>query len=243
MKRKMTQLGFTAICLVLVVSSGMAADRSTLEAVMEVEQALLTEDLRKMRNLSSDRTQVELQLRTMHSTLAAILGTTAEASVVQAELIFMQIEGAEANRRLIFEAQQNLVSRIIDRKRKLDLMGEQMDDAGSREEPDTGPLTGAWRVVLMPREQNGAFNLIQTGTLVSGTYTLAGGWSGSVQGTLVNRKVYLVRIDSKLGRSMELEGVLSGDGSTISGTWLNYDLGGEGGAQGQWSATRVDRDE
>ena len=243
MKRKMMQLGITAICLLFVVSSGMAADRSTLEAVMEVEQALLTEDLQKMRNLSSDRTQVELQLRTMHSTLAAILGTSGEANVVQAELIFMQIEGAEANRRLIFAAQQTVVGRIIDRKRKLELMGEQMDDAGSREEPDTGPLTGAWRVVLMPREQNGAFNLIQTGTLVSGTYTLAGGWSGSVQGTLVNRKVYLVRIDSKLGRSMELEGVLSGDGGTISGTWLNYDLGGEGGAQGQWSATRVDQDE
>ena len=89
------------------------------------------------------------------------------------------------------------------------------------------------------QEQNGAFNLIQTGTLISGTYRLAGGWSGSLQGTLVNRKVYLVRIDSKLGRSMEFEGALSPDGETIRGVWLNYDLGSAGGAEGQWSATRT----
>jgi len=48
-----------------------------------------------MRALSSDRTQVELQLRTMHQTLGTILDSTGEESVVQAELIFRQIEGAE----------------------------------------------------------------------------------------------------------------------------------------------------
>ena len=92
--------------------------------------------------------------------------------------------------------------------------------------------------MLLPKEQHGTFNLIQTGTLVSGTYSLAGGWSGSLQGTLVNRKVYLVRIDSKLGRSMEFEGGLSPDGDRIQGVWLNYDLGGQAGAEGQWKATR-----
>lgn len=229
--------------LVLATTAVMAADRSTLESLMEVEQALFTEDLQKMRDLATDRTQVELQLRTMYRTLGTILGTYDDESVVQSELIFRQIQGAEASRRLIFAAQQTLVGRLIDRKRKLELMAEQLGDSGRREQEDAGPLNGTWRVVMMPREQNGAFNLVQSGTLVSGTYTLAGGWSGSLQGTLVNRKVYLVRIDSKLGRSMEFEGSLSGDGLTIRGTWLNYDLGGEGGAQGQWTATRVEPDE
>ena len=243
MRPAMKKLAILVLGLLSVVSHGAAADRPTLEAMMEVEQTLLTEDLQKMRVLSSDQTQVDLQLRTMYRTLAAILGTSGDQNVVQAELIFKQIEGAEATRRQIFDSQKTLVGRIIDRKRKLELMDEQLGDAGRREAADSGPLTAAWRVVLMPREQNGVFNLTQTGTLVSGTYTLAGGWSGSLQGTLVNRKVYLVRIDSKLGRSMEFEGAISGDGGTISGTWLNYDLGGEGGAQGQWSATRVEREE
>ncbi len=243
MKRILTTLWIVALSLVFAGYPGLAKDRSTLEAVMEVEQTLLTEDLQKMRILFSDRTQVELQLRTMYRTLSAILGSSGEQNVVQAELIYRQIEGAEASRRLIFAAQQALVGRVIDRKRKLDLMDEQLGGAGPSEEIESGPLSGTWRVVLMPREQNGAFNLVQTGTLISGTYTLAGGWSGSLQGTMVNRKVYLVRIDSKLGRSMEFEGVISGDGGTISGTWLNYDLGGEGGAQGQWNGTRVKREE
>ena len=78
----------------------------------------------------------------------------------------------------------------------------------------------------------------QSGALVTGTYRLEGGWTGSVQGTLVERKVYLVRIDSKLGRSMELEGALSGDRKQIRGSWLRYELAGSEGGSGQWSARR-----
>ena len=85
---------------------------------------------------------------------------------------------------------------------------------------------------MLPRELRGAFSLVQDGTLVTGTYRLEGGWTGSLQGTLVNRKVFLVRIDSRLGRSMEFEGRLSEDGSTVQGTWLNYDLAGADGAEG-----------
>ncbi len=240
-KRK--TLGIMILCLVSAVSAGLAADRSVFQAMMDVEQALLIEDLEKMRTLSSERVQVELQIRTLYRTMAAILGSSGDEDVVQAEMIFSQIEGVEANRRLIFAAQRALVGRIIDRKRRLELMDEQLGAVAGRQAAESGPLTGAWQVVMMPKEQNGAFNLIQTGTLISGTYSLAGGWTGSLQGTLVNRKVYLVRIDSKLGRSMEFEGTLSGDGGTISGVWLNYDLGGQGGAQGQWTATRVDREE
>jgi hypothetical protein len=90
----------------------------------------------------------------------------------------------------------------------------------------------------MPLEQHGLFVLRQAGTLVSGTYELDGGWTGSLQGTLVNRKVFLVRIDSKLGRMMELEGFLSGEETLVRGTWLNYELAGGEGASGHWSARK-----
>jgi len=89
----------------------------------------------------------------------------------------------------------------------------------------------------MPIEQRGSCVLRQTGAVVSGTYRLQGGYSGSLQGTLVNRQVYLVRIDSQLGKMMELEGFLSSDGKQIRGTWLNYELAGADGARGHWSAT------
>ena len=54
----------------------------------------------------------------------------------------------------------------------------------------------------------------------------------------MNRKVFLERVDSKLGRSGEFEGYLSTDGSQIRGTWLRYDVSNEGAANGQWSAVR-----
>ena len=227
----------------LILGAVPATAATALESLMEVEQTLLAEDMEQLRNLTTDRTQVELQIRTLNRTLTTILGSVRDEDLVQAELIFRQIEDIEANRRMLFSAQQALVARILDRKRKLELLSEQSGAGGVSALQEQGPLSGSWRVVMMPREQVGAFNLVQTGTLVSGTYTLAGGWSGSLQGTLVNRKVYLVRIDSRLGRSMEFEGTLSADGTTIRGSWLNYDLGGQEGAQGQWSATRAEPEE
>ena len=109
-----------------------------------------------------------------------------------------------------------------------------------RDREAAGPLAGEWEVVMLPNERRGVFSLRQSGTLVTGTYRLEGGWTGSLQGTLVNRKVFLVRIDSRLGRTMEFEGRLSEDGSVVRGSWLNYDLSAGGGSEGQWTATRVD---
>ena len=99
-------------------------------------------------------------------------------------------------------------------------------------------LTGTWDIVLLPIDQRGTCQLQQSGAVLNGTYQLDGGWTGSLQGTLVNRKVFLVRIDSRLGKSMELEGFLSSDGRQIRGTWLSYELAGNEGSTGQWSAER-----
>jgi len=95
-------------------------------------------------------------------------------------------------------------------------------------------------VPLLPAQQQGIFTLTQTGTLVNGTYTLEGGWEGSLQGTLINRKIFLVRIDSRKGRMMELEGYLAADEISIRGTWLSYEVLGGDGSRGQWSADKLD---
>ena len=92
----------------------------------------------------------------------------------------------------------------------------------------------------MPGMTRGVFVLKQTGTIVSGQYQLEGGWKGSLQGTLVDGKIYLQRIDSKLGRSSELEGFLSGDGGAIRGTWRNYTVNDGTVASGAWTASRAE---
>jgi hypothetical protein len=153
-------------------------------------------------------------------------------------MLMAQVEQARSEQAEQFEAERTLLERIRERNRKIALLTERLALLQDREEEEVGALTGVWDLTLMPLEQRGACRLYQAGTLVNGTYRLDGGWTGSLQGTLVNRKVYLVRIDAKLGRSMELEGFLSSDGQRIRGTWLSYELAGSERATGQWSAQK-----
>ena len=119
------------------------------------------------------------------------------------------------------------------------MLEERIAALAARAEDSGGALTGQWDVALLPSNIEGVFSMSQSGTLLSGTYRLQGGWTGSLQGTLVERKLYLVRIDSKLGKMMEFEGFVSADGERVRGTWLNYEMAGaSAGATGQFSFER-----
>ncbi len=99
-------------------------------------------------------------------------------------------------------------------------------------------VTGIWDLAMMPGGEKGVFALFQSGTIVTGQYVLDGPFRGSLDGTLVDRKILLHRIDSRLGRSMDFSGFLSADGEAIRGTWENYDLSNGQPRTGSWSARR-----
>jgi len=122
--------------------------------------------------------------------------------------------------------------------RRLGLIEERIAALKVAHPREQEPLTGTWDVALLPSGDRGTFILKQTGTLVTGQYTLQGGWKGSLQGTIVSGKIYLQRIDSKLGRSSELDGFLEAGGTTIRGSWQNYSLADGSAASGAWTATR-----
>jgi hypothetical protein len=189
--------------------------------------------------LVARRVQTHVRLQNLYATLDYALrqDPVTEEDVVSA---LAQVEEAERDRAQVVDRQRHRVRTILDRIRRIRELETRAGVLLERDERTAGVLTGSWEVSMLPLGQRGVFRLEQMGVIVSGTYSLEGGWSGSLQGTLVNRKIYLVRIDSRLGRSMELEGFLSEDGNSIRGTWLNYDLGAEGGSEGQWSATRSD---
>jgi hypothetical protein len=149
-----------------------------------------------------------------------------------------QLSEAEGQRAELMDEATALIGKIRDRRRRSNLLMEKLNELQGLNAEVAGALSGTWDLVLLPLEQRGVVTLQQNGTLVSGTYQLDGGWTGSLQGTLVNRKVFLVRIDSQLGRMMEMEGFLAGDGDRIRGTWLNYELAGLEGSTGHWSATK-----
>ncbi len=103
------------------------------------------------------------------------------------------------------------------------------------------PLSGPWRLVMEPGGQEGYMSLELDGTLVVGTYQLAGGWSGSLRGTLVAGKVRLERVDSQVGFVSVLYARLSGsgEGARLAGTWEATQLATGGPSSGGWVAERV----
>ncbi len=120
-----------------------------------------------------------------------------------------------------------------------DAVARRMGDLRSRLPMQEEALTGVWELTWMPAGVQGTLYLDQSGTLVTGQYRLGALGSGSVQGTFVNGKLFLQRIDAERGRDAEIEGVLDPDGSRIRGTWQNYEMVQGGIPRGQWVARRA----
>jgi hypothetical protein len=104
-----------------------------------------------------------------------------------------------------------------------------------------GLLSGTWELTVQPGLSGTAY-LMQQGTLVSGTYELSGGWSGSLRGTLVANKVRLERIDSQLGFAAIFYGEvdLGADPLVIQGRWEATQLATGLPSAGGWRAQRKD---
>jgi hypothetical protein len=213
-----------------------AAD--ALLAVVAVERAMLDDARERYDALSRRRGDVSGEIELLRVALEAAVREREAPDYRRVNQLAEQLERAEHERAGLLRSERLLVDRIAQHLQRLEIFEQEVDTLQARQGESEGLLTGAWEIVLMPTQQRGTVALQQAGALVSGTYELEGGWSGSLQGTLVNRKVFLVRIDSKLGKSMELEGYLSADGKRIRGSWLNYELAGGDGATGQWSAQR-----
>lgn len=103
------------------------------------------------------------------------------------------------------------------------------------------PISGPWRLVVEPGGQQGYMSLVLDGTLVQGTYQLAGGWNGSLRGTLVAGKLRLERIDSQIGFASVFYARLTGGGedARLEGTWDATQLATGMPSSGSWVAERV----
>ena len=237
------------VLAVAVCSAGWAQDRAappgvglSLAAEMEVHRTLLEEDLERFEALKAQRGELAARLEGLYESLDTAVQDDSAASLEQVESLAAQVGLAEAERGELLSRQSRLIDGIRQRRRAVALLAAQLALLPGRPQRQAGLLDGMWDVQLLPSGQEGSFMLSLSGTVISGTYQLDGGWTGSLQGTLVNRKVYMVRIDSKKGRMMELEGYLAADGITIRGTWLSYEVTGGDGARGQWSAEKRNSD-
>jgi hypothetical protein len=149
-----------------------------------------------------------------------------------------ELRVAERSEGAIQDDGRRLRDDIRSLRERMSLLAQRIASLQSSLPAQKDSVTGVWDITMLPTGVKGVFALFQSGTLVSGQYVLEGPFHGSLDGTLIDRKLLLHRIDARLGRSMDLNASLSIDGQALRGTWENYDLSNGQARTGSWSARR-----
>lgn len=156
----------------------------------------------------------------------------------QIEARQIEVKAAERAEAAVREEGHKLRDDIRDHKDRMALLAAQIDSLHASLPAPRESVTGVWDITLMPSGDKGVFALFQSGTIVTGQYVLDGPFHGSLDGTLIDRRLLIHRIDSRLGRSMDLSATLSQDGQALRGNWENYDLSNGQARTGSWAARR-----
>jgi hypothetical protein len=149
---------------------------------------------------------------------------------------------AEGEVRTLLDRRRLVVERIVERRRNVALLDAELRGKGRSAAAQQDLLSGRWNVTMDPGEQRGVFRMSLDGTIVSGDYTLEGGFSGSLRGTLVGDRLRLERVDSQLGFVGIFYGRLPRDGSSLAGTWESTTFGAGAAGAGRWRATPIKED-
>ena len=210
----------------------------SLKVQLEIEQRRLDDALQRYNEQARAREEARARLARLYDDLDAMVQGRTDADQVLMQTREEDIMKVEQSVEALTQETRRIRADIQDAHTRIDLLGERIGRLRKTLPSDTESLTGNWDVSYLPSGDKGVFSLRQSGTLLIGEYTLEGGWKGSLQGTFVDGKVLLHRIDSKLGRSSDLEGTLAPDGRTIRGTWQNFILSGGQPTSGQWVARK-----
>jgi hypothetical protein len=156
------------------------------------------------------------------------------------ETVHLELSSAQAASRIAAERMEWQIQRIEDRLRRIGFLES---ESGLRAaEAPRDPITGRWRVIVLPQNQTGTFDLTLNGTLVAGSYSLTGGnlaaSAGSFRGTYSDNHLRLERVDARRGFDSVFQGSVDPATGRLSGTWSANDLASGQPARGDWSATR-----
>lgn len=195
-----------------------------LQAEYDVEYDVYKKNLDDYKRISIERKANFEKLRDLYDELDQLILKESFSSLTSLEIKEIEITNAEKQRETLIKEGERFRQRLKESLHRLSLLDEKIAELKDALPSEEESITGTWDVTLLPGGDKGLVILKQSGTIVSGQYQFEGGWKGSFQGTLINRKIFLQRIDSKLGRVGEFEGYLSADGKTMRGTWQNYEL-------------------
>jgi len=227
--------------LLCVVSGGTIL----ADAAVDAARAELARERRRLSSDAARLAEVSRRLEAALSELAEASRAVSEAGgrsdVGTEEMIRREeaVASVEQEVKTLLERRRLLADRLVERRRSIALLEAEIQGKGRP--PDV--VSGRWAVVQEPGEQRAVFRISLSGTIVSGEYTLEGGYSGSLRGTLVGERLRLERVDSKLGFSSIYYGRLNRDGPTIAGTWESTTFGTGAAGTGRWRAVREEEKE
>jgi Skp family chaperone for outer membrane proteins len=210
-----------------------------LEVTLDLERGTLAAELDRLQEETERRGRLLQQLQRRLEESRALLeaaGDSAGGAALdqkEAEIRTLQGESAASSERIraLRDTARAREEQIRSGELRLGALRAQLP-------PPSESLSGLWDVLVMPGGDRAVFSMRQSGTILAGEYLQDGGHHGSLQGTLIDGKVLLSRIDSRQGRSMELEGKVATDGSSIRGSWQSLDVSGGKPDRGLWQARR-----
>ena len=210
----------------------------TLRIQLDIEQHHLDSSLQRHARNARAQDAAQARVGQLLLELEAMVDGRIDSDPALIESRETLLEQAEVNLVALFREARQIRVEIRSTHERIEILQDSIDRLRRALPADNEALTGSWDVTYLPSGDQGAFTLRQSGTLLAGEYVMEGGWKGSLQGTFVDGKVLLHRIDSKLGRSSDLEGKVSPDGKTVRGTWENYVLSGGSATSGSWVARK-----
>ncbi|HEV2846430.1 MAG TPA: hypothetical protein VG477_16370 [Thermoanaerobaculia bacterium] len=125
------------------------------------------------------------------------------------------------------------LERLQERLRRIGLLEAEVAGGGARR---LDPVSGRWRVTILPQNRTAIFDLRLNGTVVSGTYEVSGSTPGSFRGTYSGARLRLERIDSEGGFDSVWEAIVGEN--TLSGAWQSNQLVTGQPTRGDWTAVR-----
>lgn len=206
--------------------------RAQIETDLRLERRLLTLDLAAYRQARererSARARVDEVSGRLDQALAGDAVTLGTLEGLHDELSVARAAAQTASERVDYQ-----LLRLQDRLRQIGFLESEL---GGRQGGRADPVTGRWRVRVAPPDQPGVFSLRLDGAVVTGSYRMDGGASGSFRGTLSGNVLRMERIDSVRGFDATFTGtVVNG---RISGIWTATELASGEAAQGAWTAVR-----
>lgn len=198
---------------------------------LRLEQRLLALDLVSYNEARERERRARERVNEVLSRLDQTLAGDA-VSLGALESLADELAAAREASRTADDRLKGQLERLEERLRRIALL--EGDAAGRPQRADL--VTGRWRVTISPQNAAATFDLRLNGTVVSGTYRMAGGSAGSFRGTYTGGNLRLERLDAHGGFDSVWEAA-AGNGRLV-GTWTANELVTGQPNRGTWTAVR-----